>query len=64
MIASSVSEGSEAFSEPSSDPCHVAAGSCHQVPRFPRFEVFEMRRLRIDEQACRDSEGGAFRGVG
>ena len=41
--------GSEAFAQPSSDPCHVAARSCHQLPRSPRFEVFEMRRLRVDQ---------------
>ena len=36
---------SEALAKPSSDPCEIAARSCHRVPRWPRFEVFEMRRL-------------------
>src|SRR3972149_5784021 len=48
--------GSEAFAQPSSDPCHVTARSCHQLPRSPRFEVFKMRRLRVDQEACRHGE--------
>src|SRR4029453_17212022 len=50
-------EGSEAFTQPSSDPCHVTARSCHQLPRTPRFEVFEMRCLWVDKQACRHRKG-------
>ena len=41
--------------------------SCHQLPRSPRFEMFEMRRLRIDQQSGRDGEGrplGRFRQTG
>src|SRR5262249_43658941 len=53
-------EGSEAFAQPSSDPCHVTARSCHQLPRTPRFEVFEMRRLWGDKQACRHCKGRSF----
>src|SRR4029079_7355914 len=33
--------GSEAFAQPSSDLRDVAAGSCHQMPHSPRFDVFE-----------------------
>src|ERR1700722_9502704 len=51
---------SEALAKPSSDPGDVAAGSRHEMPRFPRFEVFEMRRLRIDQEAGRDREGRAL----
>src|ERR1700721_1385565 len=51
---------SEALAKPSSDPGDVAAGPRHEMPRFPRFEVFEMRRLRIDEEAGRDREGRAL----
>src|SRR4029450_7968418 len=53
-------EGSEAFAQPSSDPCHVTARSCHQLPRTPRFEVFEMRCLWVDKQACRHRKGRPF----
>jgi hypothetical protein len=59
--------GSEAFAQPSSDPCHVTARSCHQLPRSPRFEVFKMCRLRIDQQARRYGECwtlGDFRQAG
>src|ERR1700692_946931 len=49
----------EALAKPSSDPGDVAAGPRHEMPRFPRFEVFEMRRLRIDQEAGRDREGRA-----
>src|SRR5690348_5263415 len=48
--------GSEAFAQPSSDLRDVAAGSCHQMPRSPRFEVFEMRRLRVDQESRRDGK--------
>src|SRR5262244_1302468 len=51
---------SEALEKPSSDPIDVAAGPCHATPRFPRFEVFEMRRLRVDQEAGRDREGRAL----
>ena len=33
-----------------------AARSRHQLPRSPRFEVFKMRRLRIDQEARRHGE--------
>ena len=52
--------GSEAFAQPSSDPCHVTARSCHQLPRSPRFEVFKMCRLRVDQQARRHGESRAL----
>src|SRR4029453_13243259 len=53
-------EGSEAFAQPSSDPCHVTARSCHQLPRTPRFEVFEMRCLWGNKRACPPPKGGAL----
>src|SRR5579862_1679656 len=49
--------GSETLAQPSSDPCHVTACTRHQLPRSPRFEMFKMRRLRIDQQARGDREG-------
>ena len=58
---------SEALAQPSSDPGDVAAGPCQSVPRLPRFEMFEMRHLRINQQTRRDGEGralGHFRQAG
>ena len=51
---------SEALAKPSSDPGEIAARACHQVPRRRAFEVFEMRRLRVDQQARRGREGRAL----
>src|SRR5260370_23256247 len=48
-------ESSEALAKPSSDPCDIAAPCC-RVPRLPRFEMLERRRLRIDQQSRRDGE--------
>src|SRR5215831_8992298 len=48
-------ESSEALAKPSSDPCDIAT-PCRHVPRSPRFEMLEMRRLRIDQQSRGDSE--------
>ena len=48
-------------------PERCSPGPCHQVPRSPRFEVFKMRGLRIDQQAGRHGEGralGLFRKAG
>src|SRR5271165_4422684 len=55
---------SEALAKPSSDPCDITIGPCHRPPRCPRFEMFKMRRLRVDQQAGCDREGRAFRRVG
>src|ERR1044071_3241206 len=51
---------SEALAKPSSDPCDIAACPCLRVPRSPRFEMFEMGRLRLDEQAGGRRECGSF----
>src|SRR5712691_13183294 len=48
-------ESSEALAKPSSDPCDIAA-PCRRVPRSPRFEMFEMRRLQVDQQTRHDGE--------
>src|SRR4051812_42451612 len=57
---SSFLESSEALPQPSSDPCEISACSCRRMPRSPRFEVFEMHRLRIDEQTRRHRKGRSF----
>src|SRR5262245_41816093 len=53
-------QSSEALPQPAPDARDVAAspGSCilHQV----WLEMFQVRRLRIDQQASRRREGGAF----
>src|SRR4051794_37575229 len=57
---SSFLESSEALPQPSSDPCEISACSCRRMPRSPRFEMFEMHRLRIDEQTRRHRKGRSF----
>ena len=37
-------------------PSEIAAGPCQGLPRMPRFEVFKMCDLRIDQQARRHGE--------
>ena len=54
---------SEALPKPSSDPSDVAAGPCRGVPRVPRFVVFVMCCLRIDEEARGGREGRPFGGL-
>jgi hypothetical protein len=48
-------ESSEALAKPSSDPCDIAA-SRRGVPRSPRFEMLEMRHLRVDQEPGRHCE--------
>src|SRR5207248_11295027 len=42
---------SEALAKPSSDLSEIAVSPCRELPRKPRFDVFEMSVLRIDQQA-------------
>src|SRR6266853_2195766 len=53
----------EAFAKPSSDPSDVAARPCLEVPRMPRFEVLQMRELRIGQQPRRHSESRSLGGL-
>src|SRR5262245_26663734 len=48
---------SETFAQPSSDPGHVAPRPCPVLPRMPRFEVFEVCRLGIDQKPSESREG-------
>src|SRR5207344_1517787 len=50
-------ESSEALPKPTSDPCDVATCSCRCIPRSPRFEMFQMSHLRIDQEAGGGGEG-------
>src|SRR5262249_13259507 len=50
---------SETLAKPSSDASEIPARAGHELPLTPRFEMFEMRRLRVDEQARCDRKGRA-----
>src|ERR1051326_339332 len=54
----------EALAKPSSHPREIAFGSRHQLSRAPRFELFEVRHLRVDQEPGRDREGRTFGGLG
>src|ERR1700686_5475031 len=51
---------SEALAKPSSDPDEISACAGHELPLTPRLEMFEMRRLRINEETCRHGERWAL----
>src|ERR1700761_2940386 len=57
-------DSSEAFAKPSPDLSEVAVSPCLELPRMPRFDMFEMSVLRIDQQARRDRERRALGLVG
>src|ERR1700742_1501261 len=51
---------SEALAKPSSDLSEIAVGPCPKLPRMPRFDMFKMSVLRIDQEARRHRERCAF----
>src|ERR1700712_523543 len=53
-------DSSEALAKPSSDLSKVAVSPCPELPRMPRFDVFKMNVLRIDQQPGWNREGGAL----
>src|SRR6202041_2520895 len=55
---------SEALTKPSSDLSEIAVSPCLQLPRMPRFDVFKMSVLRIDQEARRHRERRALGLVG
>src|SRR5262245_49982987 len=55
---------SEALAKPSSDLSEIAVSPCPELPRMPRFDVFTMSVLRIDQEACGHRERGALGLVG
>src|SRR6202011_1449807 len=55
---------SEALAKPSSDLSEIAAGPRPKLPRMPRFDVFKMSVLRIDQQARGHRERRALRLIG
>src|ERR1700722_6908441 len=50
-------DSSEALSKPSSDLSEIAVGPCPGLPRMPRFDMFKMSVLRVDQEAGGDREG-------
>ena len=51
---------SETLPQPTSDAGEVAARTCLRVPPTSRFEVFEMRRLLVDQETGGHSESRAL----
>src|SRR4051812_29815024 len=49
-IVWSVERSSEALAKPSSDLSEIAVSPCPELPRMPRFDVFKMSVLRIDQE--------------
>src|SRR5215467_10803925 len=47
---------SEAFAKPSSHPGEITARLRLDVPRVASFEMFQVRKLRIDQKPCRHGE--------
>src|SRR5436309_5005670 len=43
-------DSSEALAKPSSDLSEIAVSPCPELPRMPRFDVFKMSVLRINQQ--------------
>src|SRR3954465_2142127 len=42
---------SEALAKPSSDLSEIAVSPCTKLPRMPRFDMFKMSVLRVDQEA-------------
>src|ERR1700712_3563418 len=57
-------DSSEALAKPSSDLSEIAVSPCPELPRMPRFYVFKMSVLRIDEETRGHCERRALRLVG
>jgi hypothetical protein len=55
---------SEALPEPSSDLSEIAVRPCPDLPRAPRFNMFQMRVLRIHQQPGGNGERSAFGLIG
>src|SRR3954471_23478203 len=51
---------SEALAKPSSDLPEITVSPCPELPRMPRFDVFQMSVLRIDQQTGWHREGRAL----
>src|SRR6185437_611703 len=47
---------SEALAKPSSDLSEIAVSPCFELPRMPRFDMFKVSVLRIDQEPRRHGE--------
>src|ERR1700736_446560 len=57
-------DSSEALAKPSSDLSEIAIGPCLELPRMPRFDVFKMSVLGVDQQTRGHRERRALRLIG
>src|SRR6185437_6962252 len=57
-------QSSEALAKPSSDLSEITVRPCLELPRMPRFDMFEVSVLGVDQQARRRRKGGGLRLVG
>src|SRR5665213_446503 len=57
-------DSSEALTKPSSDFSEITVSPCPELPRMPRFDVFKMSVLRIDQEAGGNRERRALRLIG
>src|SRR6185312_8017874 len=55
---------SEALAKPSSDLSEIAVSPCFELPRMPRFDMFKVSVLRIDQEPRRHGERCVLRLVG
>src|SRR6201993_4342619 len=51
---------SEALAKPSSDLSEIAVSPCPELPRMPRFDMFKMSVLGVDQEPRRRREGGVL----
>src|SRR5262245_7727605 len=54
----------EALAKPSSHPREITFRPGHELSRAPRFELFEMRHLGVDQEPGRDRECRTFGSLG
>src|SRR5262245_58697520 len=57
-------DASETLAQPAPDPGYVACCRRAVLPRMPRFEMFKMRGLRIDQEPGQGRKRRALRDVG
>src|SRR5258708_10962713 len=57
-------DSSEALAKPSSDLSEITVSPCPQLPRMPRFDVFKMSVLRVDQKTAGNRERRALRFAG
>src|SRR5262249_41401274 len=54
-------DSSEALAKPSSDLSEITVRPCLELPRMPRFDMFEMSVLRIDQEPGRNRKRRGLR---